>query len=198
MRSARRPPSGLVDTGPSPSVMVRFKSVWCRVATRPTGPGHNKCAGTMPAVNDTNTTGTKKSRGGWRGSPNSIAALFAHQMPRALQRTCKRCRRLALRGRDWCYVHASRRVADKPGTVERRTLAGLAWAGLLPAELIQTPTWLALSGCEQAIRAPIRLRLVLLWHERERQPLAFADVWRLALAARSSARSEGRMQWRLT
>jgi len=55
--------------------------------------------------------------------------------------------------------------------------------GLLPGELLASEVWRDLTAVPTAIRAPLRLQLVLLWSERERQPLAFAQVWRRAIAA---------------
>jgi len=69
-------------------------------------------------------------------------------------------------------------------------LQGLHRAGLLPAELIALPVWRALSVQSTAARAPLRLRMVLAWDARHRQPLAWAALVREAqvIGARSVRR----------
>ena len=59
--------------------------------------------------------------------------------------------------------------------------------GLLPLELIALPVWQALTTVPVAARAPTRLRLVLTWHARFTEPLAWAAAWRQALALPSRA-----------
>jgi hypothetical protein len=54
-------------------------------------------------------------------------------------------------------------------------------AGLLPAELIALPVWRALSVQSTPARAPLRLRMVLAWDARQRQPLVWAALVREAL-----------------
>ena len=76
--------------------------------------------------------------GGWRGSPNSIAALLRCQVPYQDQRKCKRCRQMAMRGRDYCRIHGGpgRRFAeDHGGRIESRVLRRLERLGLLPLDL---------------------------------------------------------------
>jgi hypothetical protein len=59
----------------------------------------------------------------------------------------------------------------------------MALRGLLPGDLLASAAWRNLTGLPTSVRAPLRLRLVLLWAERDRQPLVFAQVWRQAIAA---------------
>ena len=172
-------------------------SVWCRVT------GHN--IRTDPLSVNVNLpkkrpyNNTAKRAGGWRGSPNSIAALLANQVLLADQRKCRHCKRTALRERDVCRRHAGRTVLPATeGRAERRVLQGMERLGLLPADLLLSPAWRALGTLPTSRRSPIRLRLVLAWSERERQPLVWALAWRVALAAAANAPpDEGRrMVWR--
>jgi hypothetical protein len=55
---------------------------------------------------------------------------------------------------------------------------------------LASEVWQNLTSLTTAVRAPLRLRLVLLWAERERQPLVFAQAWRQAIAA--GARDDGK------
>jgi hypothetical protein len=59
--------------------------------------------------------------------------------------------------------------------------------GLLPLELIALPAWQALTTVPVAMRAPIRLRLVLTWNKRFTEPSVWAQAWRQALALPSLA-----------
>lgn len=117
--------------------------------------------------------------------PNSLAALFRCQVRAPFQRKCAKCNRIALRGRLWCNAHASHAKPPSPayGRAERRLLVGMHKLGLLPADLIATPVWQGLAMLPTRIRSPLRLRLVLIWHKRETEGLAFAQVWREAMRA---------------
>jgi hypothetical protein len=71
----------------------------------------------------------------------------------------------------------------RAGRAEANTLQAMGKRGLLPGDLMASATWRNLTGLPTSVRAPLRLRLVLLWAERDRQPLVFAQVWRQAIAA---------------
>jgi len=133
-------------------------------------------------------------QGGWHGHPNSLAALVASRQSWAALRSCERCGRPALREDRFCYAHsrkARKRPPVSPGQAAGRVLQGMHRAGLLPAELIALPVWRALSVQATAVRAPLRLRMVLAWDRRHDQPLLWAGLVREAheLGARSVARS---------
>jgi hypothetical protein len=110
----------------------------------------------------------RKNVGGWRGSPNSIAALLAGQVLLQFQRKCELCGRVAMRGRRCCVWHAGVKLRDGLGRVERRQIEAMRHLGLMPAELANA----------RRRAAPIALHLALMWHDRERQPLAFHQAWR--------------------
>jgi hypothetical protein len=131
--------------------------------------------------------------GGWRGSPNSIAALLRCQVSYADQRKCKRCRNMALRGRDQCRRHAGIRVAsDVGGRAESRMLGRLERLGLLPLELLAWPLWQDLATVRLAERAPVRLALVQAWDKRDQAPLYWSRVQRQAIGvARQAPRVKG-------
>lgn len=119
--------------------------------------------------------------GGWRGHPNSIAALMKYRVPlgSSLLRQCVRCRRVAMRDRALCAGHS--RVArrpDTPGRVARRVLYGLARRGLVPGELTATQVWRDTARLPGQAFGPVRLALVLSWDKRDTQPLAWAKAWR--------------------
>jgi hypothetical protein len=65
-------------------------------------------------------------------------------------------------------------MRDLFGRPERRRLEAMHRLGLVPAEL-----W---PGATRRL-APIALHLALMWHDRERQALAFAQAWRRWLDA---------------
>ena len=137
--------------------------------------------------------------GGWKGSPNSIAALLRCQVPRELLPKCKRCRRLAVSGQELCIGHIGRWVSqpDKAGRAESRTLARLERAGLLPLELIALPVWRNLVGIATAQRAPARLALVQVWDRRYTEPMRWAQVQRQAinLAKQPGKRQNNTAYW---
>jgi len=121
--------------------------------------------------------------GGWRGHPNSLAALAASRRSWGMQRSCEQCGSPALRDDRFCPVH-SRRARKlppvTPGQAAGRVLQGMHRAGLLPDELISLPVWRALSVQATSVRAPLRLRMVLAWEARQRQPLVWAALVREA------------------
>jgi hypothetical protein len=120
---------------------------------------------------------------GWQGSPNSIAALLRCQVPYALQRKCRKCGKLALRGQDHCTMHAGRWSPnpDRAGRAESRKLAAMERAGLLPLDLLALPVWRNLNGLPTARRAPARLAMVQAWDKRQVAPLHWAKAQRHAL-----------------
>jgi hypothetical protein len=118
-------------------------------------------------------------RGGWRGSPNSLAALDRYRVHFPDQPKCSRCRRIALRGTPFCSAHSGRKPAPRtPGRRAASLLAGMERAGLLPRELIALPVWRELSNVMGEARTLTRLALVLAWDKRLSEPLAWAPVWR--------------------
>jgi len=132
------------------------------------------------------TVGEVSRRGGWRGSPNSIAALMRYQILAPDQRKCRRCRKFALRGEDRCRRHVGRGapwrlLSPAQGRGESRMLARLERVGLLPLELLVLPVWRNLQGIRTSERAPQRLALVLAWDKRYKAPLHWAQVQRQAM-----------------
>lgn len=70
----------------------------------------------------------------------------------------------------------------------------LSRLGLVPLELEALPAWQALATVQVAMRAPARLALVMLWHQRLTRPLDWARAWRHALELQRYQR-EGTQQW---
>lgn len=136
--------------------------------------------------------------GGWKGSPNSIASLLRQRVPIQDQRKCRRCRRVAVRGRDQCIGHIGR-ASKQPGgagRAESRQLARLERLGLLPLELLALPVWRGLIGIDTARRAPLRLALVQAWDRRLIAPLRWATVQRQAIdLARQPGRRQAHTAW---
>jgi hypothetical protein len=91
--------------------------------------------------------------------------------------------------------HAGRRrvLSDRKGRAERRMLDSMDRLGLIPMGLLRAASWQALATVPTSIRSPLRLRLVLAWAERERQPLMWAAIWRAAIEA--GTHNEGRKVW---
>lgn len=127
--------------------------------------------------------GEASRSGGWKGSPNSLAALVPYQGLIATRPRCSRCRRPALSGTSVCASHAGRASPHSSGAGrgESRMLARLERLGLLPLELLALPVWRGLAGLETRTRAPLRLQLVQAWDRRQDQPLRWAQVQRNAL-----------------
>lgn len=127
--------------------------------------------------------GEVKRVGGWRGSPNSLAALARFQGNIDQQRKCKRCRQPAVSGRDHCRIHGGGCSIRSPaaGRGESRILARMERAGLLPLELIAWPVWRNLAGIRTGLRAPMRLALVQAWDRRLASPLRWSQVQRAAM-----------------
>lgn len=135
----------------------------------------------MAGQDKTRQTGEVSRRGGWRGSPNSIAALLRCQVPLALSRKCKRCGGLALRGYDHCRFHSGQRApTDAAGRAESRLLQRMEIIGLLPLELLALPVWRQLSTLHRKQRAPLRLALITAWDRRHWAPLHWAQLQRQA------------------
>jgi hypothetical protein len=119
-------------------------------------------------------------------SPNSLANLDRGRVLWGDQRKCAKCRRPAKRGSAWCPGHDGRARSGtvfRAGRADSVTLIQMAKRGLLPGDLLASAAWRNLTGLATSVRAPLRLQLVLLWAERDRQPLAFARAWRQAIAA---------------
>lgn len=142
--------------------------------------------------------------GGFRGSANSIAALFRCQVPYALQRHCQRgtCRQTACRGSNFCRFHGGipargKTRGDQGGRAESQTLARMETAGLLPLDLLAHPAWRGLSALPRATRAPLRFVLLQAWDRRDKAPLVWAQAQRQAMdAARNSGPAWRRSAWR--
>jgi len=127
--------------------------------------------------------GEVRRQGGWRGSPNSIAALLRSQVPFALSRKCDRCGQLAVSGKTLCRMHAGNNYkrSAAAGRGESRMLGRLEGLGLLPLALIGLPVWRNLAGLPTGTRAPLRLALVNAWDKRDQAPLHWAKVQRQAI-----------------
>lgn len=141
--------------------------------------------------------GEISTRGGWRGSPNSIAALLRCQVPWAEQRKCKRCRDLAVRGYDHCRRHGAKwHAGDGGGRAESRMLCRMERLGLLPPDLLALPVWRELTFVRLAERAPVRLALVQAWDKRDQAPLYWARVQRQAMdTVRQAPPAKGTGPW---
>jgi len=107
------------------------------------------------------------------------AVLIQHQ------RKCQHCRGVAMRDKLVCRRHAGRIAcaSEAHGRGERRILQRMDRLGLIPGALAALPAWQALDLLPTSVRSPLRLRLVLLWAERDTQPLAFAQALRQASEA---------------
>lgn len=134
---------------------------------------------------------TKRSNGGWKGSPNSLAALVPTYFPNQLVPRCVRCRRAALRGTKLCVGHTPGASRFRGGD-ESRLLQRMDKRGLLPVELVASSAWRALDTVPCAVRAPVRLALVLAWARRDDHPLHWGQLWRSALNAARLARPGAR------
>jgi hypothetical protein len=139
--------------------------------------------------------GTKK-RGGWRGHPSSLVALVPTQFPAQVVRRCLKCKRSALRSSRFCLWHAKRPRLHLPGRRESATLGALDQLGLVPLDLMALKAWRDLSTVPVAMRAPARLSLVVLWHDRLTRPQDWARAWRNALSLAAYQR-EGTQQWQV-
>jgi hypothetical protein len=137
--------------------------------------------------------------GGWKGSPNSIAALSRHRVLINQQRKCKRCgKNPAVRGRDQCRMHLGRwsPLSSGAGRAESRLLCRLEQAGLLSSELVALPVWRNLNGIPTSKRAPTRLKLVQAWDLRFQAPLHWAQVQRQAVdLAQQPGRRQNTAHW---
>lgn len=132
-----------------------------------------------------------KSRvGGWRGHPNSLAALDAGRKPFSVQRKCLKCGMVARRGSDFCRRHARRATAAaEPGKVTERTaiareLRRLDRKGLLPPDLTAHPVWIAhRKTANRRGRAKIMRELVAAWVAKDHGQIAgvFARLRQLGL-----------------
>jgi hypothetical protein len=124
--------------------------------------------------------------GGWRGHPNSLAALKAGWVHRDFQRHCTRCNRIACKNSRFCFHHGGGVYRTRAGRGERSALRFLDRVGLLPLDLIALPVWRGLSAVATSTRSPLRLAMVKAWDSREIEPLAWAAVHRRAMAVLAS------------
>jgi len=136
----------------------------------------------------------EKKRGGWRGHPSSLLALVATQFPAQVVRRCERCKRSALRSSRFCLWHAKRPRLHLPGRKESAALDAMWRLGLVPLDLMALQAWRDLSSVPVAMRAPARLALVVLWHDRLSRPQEWARAWRVALSLADYKR-EGVQGW---
>lgn len=89
-----------------------------------------------------------------------------------------------MRGRPVCHKHNGSGVVHvSPARLDARHLDLMRKHGLLPLDLIATPLWQGLDVLGMATRAPLQRALVMLWDRRERDPMAFGQVWRHAQKA---------------
>jgi hypothetical protein len=88
-----------------------------------------------------------------------------------------------VRGQDHCTIHLGRwsPLPLAAGRAERRILARLERAGLLPPDLIGLPLWRNLNGFATSKRAPVRLALILAWDKRFQLPAHWAQAQRQAI-----------------
>jgi hypothetical protein len=107
--------------------------------------------------------------GGWRGSPNSIAALERYQVRYPEQPRVP-------------WRHGRQVAGEGFGRGERRYLYRLEYRGLLPLELLALPCWRRLTDFPTPQRSPMRLALLQAWDKRQAEPLYWARVQRQALA----------------
>lgn len=161
--------------------------VWCRVACEDIRDNHNMLceANRRTMAKSLKQIGeiSRYNNGGWKGSPNSIAALLRTRVPIDQQPRCKRCRLPAVKGQAHCRIHLGRWSPLSPaaGRAESRILARLERAGLLPLELIALPVWRGLNGLPTSQRAPTRLALVLAWDKRFAAPVRWVQAQRQAI-----------------
>jgi len=114
--------------------------------------------------------------------PAFIAAGYAHGVRLQDQRKCLHCTQAATRGKLVCRRHGGRlaHTSDAHGRGERRKLDRMDRIGLIPVDLMALPVWRALSMLPTSVRSPLRLHLVMMWAEREAEPLAWARLLRQA------------------
>jgi len=129
-------------------------------------------------------------RGGWRASPNSLAALDRYRTSWTYRRKCGagRCKQVALKNSPFCVWHTPGAKAAGFGRGERRQLVRMEQCGLLPLELMALPVWRDLGVVKTSRRTPMRLALVKAWDRRLTSPLAWVAAQR---AARELAASPG-------
>ena len=98
------------------------------------------------------------------------------------QRKCIRCNDVAMRDKPFCRRHGGRvaYTSDAHGRGERRKLRRMERLGLIPDDLMALPVWQSLSTLPTSVRSPLRLHLVMMWAEREAEPLAWARLLRQA------------------
>jgi hypothetical protein len=114
--------------------------------------------------------GEVSRRGGWRGSPNTLAALALYGVPTRFP-----------------YQRKARRVGKRVegagyGRAERRYLYRLEYCGLLPLELLALPCWRRLTDFPTPQRSPMRLALLQAWDKRHTAPLHWSQTQARALA----------------
>lgn len=188
------------------SILICSVVIWCApcvrcrdvVSCRKT-PLQDKQHKLQCLMTKTRQIGEISRHGGWRGHPNSIAALLRHQVPIAQLPKCRRCGRLAVKGYDHCVWHSGLPApTNAAGRGESRLLRRIDYIGLLPLPLMALPAWRNLAGLPRWQRAPMRLALLLAWDKREGEPLHWARAQRQAIElgrqVPPGARREG-MPW---
>lgn len=97
------------------------------------------------------------------------------------QRKCAKCGRVALRGKAFCGWHGGSAAPNpSPERLASRTLERMDHKGMIPRELVALMLWQTLARMPMTRRAPHQLALVLNWHRRHSEPVAWATVWRAA------------------
>lgn len=130
---------------------------------------------------------TGRKHGGWRGHPNSIAALANHRILFADKPRCEaiahgtkqQCRKAACHGRTRCATHSgnSKTAARTARQALRRSVRWLETHGLVPERLAQHPAW------QRAHWGPCRhdvlLRMLAGWANQDHEGFASAvrDAW---------------------
>jgi hypothetical protein len=128
--------------------------------------------------------GEIKRAGGWRGSPNSLAALEKYRTYVTERPRCKHCKRVAIKGRGLCRAHLGGHQAymsPAQGRGEVRLLMRLERLGLLPFELLSLPVWRRLSDFPTKQRGPMRVALLQAWDKRFTVPNLWAATHGAAL-----------------
>jgi hypothetical protein len=100
------------------------------------------------------------------------------------QRKCTRCNRPANKDRPFCSWHGKYEIKrPSPERLAARALVSMEQEGLIPADLAMLPIWQQLQQLTMGPRAANQYRLLLLWHRKDNETLAWAQAWRLALQA---------------
>lgn len=116
-------------------------------------------------------------RGGWQGSPASLAALARHRNTWADVRHC-RCGLVAVTGRVSCYRHSGARNPS-PARLARRQMDRRWPASDVPGDLRQLDAYRRLRFGPLRF-APLALELCEAWHVRREDPARWVAAVRAA------------------